>query len=98
MINNTKFFHCSGFQPDKSIYQAAQKFLEKVYLHAPSDSVVRVALKKGRRALEVSCQVASQAGSFVARAVHTNPSEGLKQVEKKIFSQLREWKDSRFFP
>ena len=48
-------------------------------------------VEKGKDAVRASCEIASQAGTFVAEAVSDSPIRAVKKIEKKIGRQLDQW-------
>lgn len=90
-------FEFSGFEPDHQVKQFLWSLAEPIYLMAPGDSVIKIALKRnGDGLLEASCRVASLAGVFIAKAISDNPIRAASEIKKKTLKQLRSWRRKRF--
>ncbi len=96
MLNHNINFEFIGFDPEYEAKRFINSAADRVQSLAPSDSFMKVAMKKGGDVVEASCRIASQAGVFVAEAVCNSPVAAIHQVESKIRQQLDEWKKRRF--
>jgi hypothetical protein len=85
-----------GFNPEYELKSFILTIAEKLHLSAPSDSLMKMAIKKGESSIEASCRIDSQVGTFIAHAVGKNPIRTLHQIEAKIRRQLEKWKRKRF--
>jgi predicted ATP-dependent protease len=85
-----------NFEPGSDMKNLILGVAEKLHLAAPSDSAMKLALKKGKGIVQASCRIASQAGVFMAEAVSDSPVRAALQIEKKIRWQLEDWKQRRF--
>ncbi|HVK62225.1 MAG TPA: hypothetical protein VM432_11770 [Bdellovibrionales bacterium] len=88
-----EFMH---FEPDYETRSFVSSVAEKIHFNAPSDAAMKLALQKGKDAIQASCRIASQAGTFVAEAVSESPIRAVQQIERKIKDQLDAWKAWRF--
>ena len=95
MYNNLQF-EFKGFDPEYELRKLITNVAERLQMSSPSDSVVRVAMIKGKDAIEASCRIASNAGTFVADVVSENPINAILNIEHKIGAQLESWKLNRF--
>jgi hypothetical protein len=48
---------------------------------------MKLAIEKGKGAIQAYCRIASQAGIFVADAVSDSPIRAVQQIEQKIKDQ-----------
>ena len=96
MLNHDVNFEFIGFDPDHEVRGFLALAADRFHSLAPSDSFMKVAMKKGGNAIEASCRIASKAGVFVADAVCSSPVATIHQIENKIRQQLDEWKRHRF--
>ena len=62
----------------------------------PSDASMKLAIKKGKKAVAASCRIVPQAGTFVAEAISENPIRAIELLEMKMRIQLHSWKSHRF--
>ncbi len=85
-----------GFDPGSELRSLAHNLAESLEFSAPSDSAVKMAVRKGMGAIQASCRIVSKAGVFMAEAVSESPLKALQQLERKITRQLDRWKKSRF--
>ena len=90
-------FEFLGFDPEYEMKKVISSMAEKLYLNSPSDSAMKVALKKGKDVIQASCRIVSQAGTFVAETVSDTPVKAIHKIEEKINQQLDEWKRIRRF-
>jgi hypothetical protein len=88
MIQENVQFEFKGFDPDYEIRSFVASVAEKLQFSAPSDAAMKMALQKGKVAIQASCRIASQAGTFVADAVGDTPIRTVQQIEQKIRDQL----------
>jgi hypothetical protein len=95
MYNNLQF-EFKGFDPEYEIRNLITNVAEKLHLSSPSDSAMKVAMRKGEGVIEASCRIASHAGTFVAHVVGENPIKAIQKIEQKIGAQLENWKRNRF--
>lgn len=96
MLNHAVQFEFVGFNPDYEIRSIISSIADRIHNLAPSDSFMRVAMKRGRNAIEASCKIASSTGVFVAETICNTPIEAIGLLETKIMSQLDSWKQHRF--
>ncbi len=96
MRNDCVQFEFLGFDPEYEIRSLITNVAEKLHLSAPSDSAMKVAIKRGKGAIQASCRIASHAGTFFAEAVSDSPIKAIKKIEEKISHQLDSWKRRRF--
>jgi ribosome-associated translation inhibitor RaiA len=89
-------FEFMGFDPEFEIKNLMKAIGERLEGDAPSDSLVKLAVRKSARAVCASCRVVSEAGTFMAEAVSENPVRAVREIEKKIKRQLDGWKKRRF--
>jgi hypothetical protein len=85
-----------GFDSAAEIKDVAWTVAENLHLSSPSDSALKLAIRKGKGAVEASCRIASQVGIFVAETVCENPIRAVQEIEGKIKAQLDSWKRHRF--
>lgn len=85
-----------GFESESALKNLAQLIAENLQTSSPSDSFLKLVLKKGVGVAEASCKIASQVGTFVADSVSENPYRAVQEIEWKIKSQLDNWKQQRF--
>lgn len=95
MMNDLQF-EFLGFKPDEEVKDFVWFIGDKLHWNAPSDSTTKIAVRKTKKAIEVSCRIVSQAGTFVADAMSDSPFKALQQVEKTIRNQLETWGRVRF--
>lgn len=96
MINENVEYEFMGFDPEYNIKTFIGTVADKLYFSAPSDSFIKLAVKKSQGAVKVSCRIASQVGTFVAEATAENPIHAMQRLEKQINHQLDSWKMNRF--
>ena len=89
-------FEFLEFNPEQEMNDFLSAAAERIYASAPSDSAMKIAIKKGKDAVQASCRIVSQAGTFVAEAAGKNPFKAVLQIERKIRLQLDRWRDRRF--
>jgi hypothetical protein len=95
-MRNDLQFKFKGFKPDEKVRKFVSIVAERLLFSAPSDSVMQLVVKQGKHAIQASCRIASQAGTFVADSINDNPIRAVQQIENKIREQLDIWKKSRF--
>lgn len=86
----------TGFNPDEETRSFISLVSNKLHFSAPSDSGIKLAIKKGQNAIQASCRIASQAGIFFAESTCESAIEAVQQIEQKLKIQLDEWKLHRF--
>jgi hypothetical protein len=96
MLSHNVNLEFIGFDPKCEVRRYISSVTDRLHSLAPSDSFMKVAMKKGVDAVEATCKIASQAGEFVAEAVDNNPVKAIYQIEYTIKQQLDEWKKCRF--
>ena len=96
MPNHSVNFEFIGFDPEYEVRSFITSVADRLHSLAPSDSFMKIVMKKGGDAIEASCRIASQADKFVADAVCNSPVTAIHQIESKIRQQLDEWKKHRF--
>ena len=96
MINENLEYEFMGFDPEYEIKTFIATVAHKLYFSAPSDSAIKLVVKKGQGMVKASCRIASQVGIFVAEASSENPICAIQQLEKRIKHQLDSWKMNRF--
>lgn len=96
MQNECIQFEFLGFDPKQEVKSFITTVGEKLHLGSPSDSVMRLVLKKSKDIIQASCKIASCSGPFVADAVSENPIIAIQEIEKKINQQLEVWRKRRF--
>ncbi len=96
MMNHNVHFEFIGFEPEYKMRSFINSVADRIHSLAPSDSFMKVAIKKSRDAVEASCRIASNAGEFMADAACSSPLTAIQQIEEKIQRQLDEWKKCRF--
>lgn len=94
----TENFECElkGFDPELEIKTFIATVADRLYFSAPSDSAVKLAIRKSQGVVKASCRIASQVGTFVAEATCENPICALRRLELRIKQQLDSWKRNRF--
>lgn len=85
-----------NFEPRPEFQSFVSLIGERLHLSAPSDAVLKLAIRKSKDAIEVSCKIVSCAGTFVAEAVSENQIQAVRRVEAKIRKQLKAWIRKRF--
>jgi hypothetical protein len=96
MLNQSVSFEFSGFNPEYEIKSSIMSVADRLYNLAPSDSVMKLALRKGSGQVEASCRIASQEGVFIADAKSNSPVTAVRQIESHIMRQIENWKNYRF--
>lgn len=96
MLNHSVNFEFVGFDPEYEVRSFITSVADRLHSLAPSDSFMKVTMKKGGNAVEASCRIASKAGVFVAETMCSSPVAAIHQLESKIIQQLNEWKKHRF--
>ena len=96
MLNHSVNFEFIGFDPEYEVRSFITSVADRLHSLAPSNSFMKVTMKKGKDAIEASCRIASQAGVFVAETVCNSPVTAIHQIESRIMQQLNEWKKYRF--
>jgi ribosome-associated translation inhibitor RaiA len=96
MINENVEYEFMGFDPEYEIKAFIAAVADKLYFSAPSDSAMKLAIKKSKGVVKASCRIASQVGTFVAEATGKNPIRAIQRLEKRIKHQLDSWKMNRF--
>jgi ribosome-associated translation inhibitor RaiA len=89
-------FEFMEFKPDGEIKDFILSVADKLQISAPSDSAMKMAIRKSRDMIQASCQIVSQAGTFVAEAMSDNPIKAVQKIERRIRKQLDAWKAQRF--
>lgn len=89
-------FEFLNFKPETEIKSFVAHIGEKLQMTSPSDSVITVALSKGKDLMQASCRIASKAGIFVADSVSECPINAIQKIESQIMGQLNSWKQTRF--
>lgn len=95
-MNHNVHFEFIGFEPEYEMRNFITSVADRIHSLAPSDSFMKVAMKKGRDVVEASCRIASHAGEFVADVVCNSPLTAIQQIEGEIQRQLDGWKKRRF--
>jgi ribosome-associated translation inhibitor RaiA len=95
-MTNDVQFEFMGLDPDYKLRAFVALAAEKLHFSAPSDSAMKLAIRKGKDAFQASCRIASQAGIFVAETISDNPVRAIQQLEHKVRTQVEEWKNRRF--
>ena len=85
-----------GFSPDEKMRNFTSIVAERIYLSAPSDSFIKLITEKTKNVIRATCQIGSQAGSFMAEVVADTPIRAIQQIENKIQNQIDNWKNHRF--
>lgn len=89
-------YEFTGFDPEYETQGLISSVASQIRSLAPSDSAMKVAMKKGKHVVKASCQIFSKAGVFVANSVHHSPVDAIKRLEKKMVRQFNQWKKKRF--
>jgi len=95
-MTRDKLYEFKGFKPDDFLREYVVKTVNDLYLSAPSDSSLYLVAEKSKSAFRATCRIASQVGVFTAEAFSNSALNAVKQVEKRIDYQLRQWKRNRF--
>jgi hypothetical protein len=64
MINENVEYEFMGFDPEYEITTFIATVADKLYFSAPSDSAIKLAVKKSQGMVKASCRIASQLGGF----------------------------------
>lgn len=96
MLNHSVNFEFIGIDPECEVRSFITSVADRLHSLAPSNSFMKVTIKKERGAIEASCKIASQAGEFVAEAVCNSPITAIHQIESSIMQQFNEWMKHRF--
>lgn len=92
--NITVEFH--KFDPKEELRRLSVAVAEKLHMQAPSDSDLRMTVRKGGEKFRAYCRIASKAGVFLAEESAASPEGTLAKIEKEIGRQLNRWKSARF--
>jgi hypothetical protein len=84
------------FNPKEELRRLFVTVADKLHMDAPSDSHVRLVMKKGKETFSGYCRIASNIGVFIAEECAPSPEGALAKIEKKISRQLMQWKSRRF--
>jgi ribosome-associated translation inhibitor RaiA len=95
-MTNDVHFEFMGLDPDYNLRAFVSLAAEKLHFSAPSDSAMKLVIRKGKDAFQASCRIASQTGTFVAEAMGESPIRAIQQLEQKVRTQVEEWKSRRF--
>jgi len=96
MQNHVVQFEFVGFNPESDIRSCISAVADRIHSLSPSDSFMKVAMRKSSNTIQTSCRTASKAGTFTAETVCHCPKIAIQKIEKKIMYQLGEWKKQRF--
>lgn len=96
MLTENVKFEFVEFQPEPETKNLIATVVDRIYLSAPSDSFLKLAIKKSRGAIQASCRITSQVGSFVVVTSGQNPVRALQRLEQRMKNQLDSWKSNRF--
>jgi len=89
-------YEFTNFEPEYDIRSFICIVSDRIHGLSPSDSVMKVAMKKVRDKFKASCRIASSAGTFFAETVSESPELAITEIDKKMRRQLRVWKMGRF--
>jgi ribosome-associated translation inhibitor RaiA len=95
-MTNDLQYEFMGFKPDEKINSFVSRVAETLHYSAPSDSAMKLVIKKSKNRIRASCRIASLAGTFVADSISDNPIRAVQQIEQKIRKELDDWKMRRF--
>lgn len=82
--------------PESELMVFIKDSITRLQLNAPSDSAIKLTLKKVGQVFSYKCRICSFSGIFRATAVNSCPIEGMRQIEQRLNEQLMEWKKRRF--
>jgi ribosome-associated translation inhibitor RaiA len=89
-------FEFVGFNPEYELREFISSVADRIYNLSPSDSSMRLVMKKNRNSIQVSCMVISRAGVFSANATCNCPKLAIQKIEEAIRYQLEKWRQCRF--
>jgi trehalose-6-phosphate synthase len=96
MITEYVEYEFIGFNPEYNIKNMIAVLAEKTYMNAPSNSAIKLVLRKSQDLVMASCRIGSQVGTFVSKAAGKNPIQAIQDLEKQIKIQLDSWKMNRY--
>ena len=89
-------YEFSNFEPGYDVRSFICIVSDRIHGLSPSDSVMKVVMKRVRDRIKASCRIASGAGTFFAETVCDSPELAIQEIEKKMRRQLKVWKSERF--
>ncbi len=96
METNEISLEFSDFVPDFGFKDFLALTAERLQCGAPSDSNVRLAIKRSGDSVKVICRIVSFAGTFIGEAINRSAYLATEEVESMIVRQLNVWKVFRF--
>lgn len=85
-----------GLSPDLGLRNFVSTVGENLLDLAPSNSMLKIALRKNNDLISATCRIFSHAGIFEAEAQSERELAAIRKAEEKIRRQLDRWKENRF--
>lgn len=89
-------FIFKGFEPSCDLRQFAHQYLARILSESPSDAGAEAVISFDREDFKGLVCVKALNGRFEATAEGTDPETVIKELFKKIDSQVATWRESRF--
>lgn len=89
-------FEFIGFEPTPALETFAKSRFGQIDGEAPSDSSARAQIQKTLDGFLAIAKIQSSVGTFVAETFAEDPHKAITALSRRIRSQLRLWKRSRF--
>ncbi len=95
MGNWTDYFEFDNFSPSASQAKVLRKALEDLFWIAPSDSTVKILVRKKSALFCVRGSVASAIGQFAAEGLSEDFQPALRIMESGLQREINRWKKAR---
>ena len=85
-----------NFKPSKDQRELISFKVNKLSLEAPSDSTVRLFVKKMSNDYKGVIKICSEVGVFTSENIASSPENLIVNIEREIREKLNLWKKNRF--
>ncbi len=93
----TSYFEFNNFTPSPSQVKVLRKTLDELLWISPSDSSLKIEVRKSKALFNVRCYIAATSGKFAAEGVSEDFLPALRIMESGIHREVNRWKQSRMF-
>ncbi len=85
-----------NFEPDSGLQAFVRSVGQNIYDLSPSNSALKIILKKIDQGVRATCRIFSYAGVFEAEVESEKEMAAVRKLEERICYKLDVWKSRRF--
>ncbi len=89
-------FDFIGFEPTPALASFADRRFHRIDGEAPSDAFSVAQVRKTLEGFQAALKIRSSVGTFMAETFAEDPHKAIAALSRRIRSQLRLWKRTRF--